>query len=222
MLESANLHFAQQARNRPGRFDARLLRARHAKALVVVGALVHLRGLRLEHVVFAAQGAAYALLHILGNRASRPQRGWSAPGSGSGSLGVGATALPPEEPPEDEPPPEEFPEEAPPILRSRNQSRSRSSLKYSDRPRTPAPRHVPSSRIRPQRPRPYSSEQRNRNRRAATRSALPAAEDPRGRTARPHQVPKPYRPMWCSLPPGHSRLRLRKKRRRCRKGHARP
>lgn len=35
-------------------------------------------------------------------------------GSGSGSLGVGATALPPDEPPEDEPPPEEFPEEAPP------------------------------------------------------------------------------------------------------------
>lgn len=43
-------------------------------------------------------------------------------GSGFGSLGVGATALPPEEPPEDEPPegspeaeppPEEFPEEAP-------------------------------------------------------------------------------------------------------------
>lgn len=39
-------------------------------------------------------------------------------------------------------------------LRSRNLSRSRSSLKYSDCPRTPAPRRVPSSRIRAQRPRP--------------------------------------------------------------------
>ena len=65
------MHFAQQVRNRPGRFDARLLRTRHAKALVVIGALVHLRGLCLEHVVLAAQGIAYALLHILGNRASR-------------------------------------------------------------------------------------------------------------------------------------------------------
>ncbi len=35
-------------------------------------------------------------------------------GSGFGSLGVGATALPPEEPPEDEPPPEGSPEAEPP------------------------------------------------------------------------------------------------------------
>ncbi len=107
-------------------------------------------------------------------------------------------------------------------LRSRNLSRSRSSLKYSDCPRTPAPRRVPSSRIRAQRPRPYSSEQQSRNRRVATRSALPAIAAPQGRMARPRLLPKSDRPMRRSLLPGHSRLRPQRDRRPQRKGHAHP
>lgn len=74
-------------------------------------------------------------------------------GSGSGSLGVGATALPPDEPPEDEPPPEEFPEEAPPPPFAEPEPVAFEPEVFG-LPRTPAPRRVPSSRIRAQRPRP--------------------------------------------------------------------
>ena len=151
----------------------------------------------------------------------RPQRGWSAPGRAPVRSVSAQQHCRPMSHLKTNRRPKNSPKKRR-RLRSRNLSRSRSSLKYSDCPRTPAPRRVPSSRIRAQRPRPYSSEQQSRNRRVATRSVLPAAEDPQGRTVRPHQLSKPYRPMWRSLPPGHSRLRLRKDRRRCRKGHARP